>query len=436
MRIPTYLSVVLLSTACYIAWQDRQRLVAAREDLAKLVDEADREGISAAFGQHANRGRNSGRQRLDSRQAAISLADDWMLYQRELELLDQPGEQPDEAMLERENLLWERARPLDTAGWESFLARALEALEVSEAVRRNLVYMAISSIARRNPQAALDRLHRASSLFKDDHRGNELAGLAIRELAKINPVAAATWIRENGNHPSGFVTDQTRISLINGTASTHPELAFQLIGELGIKDTNNAFSSLAINARTFEQKSAILAALRGHLATSLDASDHGQIELTVLRGLASTFAYGNFGEARRWFESTDLSARELAYCADALQSSVLRNETGQWIEWFAGKLTPDASKGVTKSMIDSWARDDHEAAGKWISEAPDIPIRDAAIWAFAVSVSKHESATAVEWALTLPPGEDRYSALANIHRNWPEDDPAAKAAFAEEHGIR
>lgn len=158
MRIPVYLSVVLLSVTLCIGWQDHRRLSVARDNLAKLIDQADRQGISTSSGQI----RNTKRQRADSRQTAGALAIDWMVHQGEMALLVQEGGQVDEVMKERESLLWERANLLDTVGWEDFISRILDASDVSETIRRELTYYAISSLAKKNPQASLDMVSRAS----------------------------------------------------------------------------------------------------------------------------------------------------------------------------------------------------------------------------------------------------------------------------------
>jgi hypothetical protein len=36
---------------------------------------------------------------------------------------------------------------------------------------------------------------------------------------------------------------------------------------------------------------------------------------------------------------------------------------------------------------------------------------------------------------TLPPGEDRDATLKTIYQRWPKEDPAAKEAFKQQHGI-
>ena len=54
-------------------------------------------------------------------------------------------------------------------------------------------------------------------------------------------------------------------------------------------------------------------------------------------------------------------------------------------------------------------------------------------------MARYEPATAAQWALTLPAGQERDATLRTIYQNWPGSDPAAReaaAAFAQTHGLK
>jgi hypothetical protein len=55
---------------------------------------------------------------------------------------------------------------------------------------------------------------------------------------------------------------------------------------------------------------------------------------------------------------------------------------------------------------------------------------------FKSALPEYEPASAAQWAMTLPPGEDRDETLKSVYQNWPETDPAAKEAFKKQHGIQ
>lgn len=67
-----------------------------------------------------------------------------------------------------------------------------------------------------------------------------------------------------------MITDDAKKGLIRGAAAQNPELAFQLIGALGIKDELRAISQIARAANTSAERTVTLGALRDYLATIQD----------------------------------------------------------------------------------------------------------------------------------------------------------------------
>lgn len=72
--------------------------------------------------------------------------------------------------------------------------------------------------------------------------------------------------------------------------------------------------------------------------------------------------------------------------------------------------------------------------GEWLAATFDGPVRTTSIQACARTISQHQPQTAAQWAMTLPPGQDRDKTLKRTYNNWRKDAPEA-AAFAQEHGI-
>ncbi|RYD60820.1 MAG: hypothetical protein EOP83_18515 [Verrucomicrobiaceae bacterium] len=433
MRIPAYVTLAAITVALVIGWQDHRHLTAARQDLARLVRETS--GSSAASSVAGSQ--DVRRTREDSREAAALLASEWMDHLQQLEAMQQqqpPGE-PDAAMQEREGEFWDRSHLLTVAGWESFISRVLDTTGVPDTVRRDLINHAISTLAKMDPHSALTMIARISALFDGDRRVTELMDLTIYQLAKQDPVAAADRVRHPGEALAALVSDQTKISLIIGTSSKDPSLAFRMLDEFDFKDRNQAIWSLGESARTPEQKTAILKALRERLPDLTDTNARAMMSKTILKGLANTFAYGNFGEAKKWFESASLTPAELANCAEQLQGSVLRPETGLWIEWLGNKLPPEDSSRITADMMNSWTKNDHQAAATWLSAAADGPVKNSAIAGYVTAVAEYEPEIAARWAITLPDGKERTESLQWVHQNWPEEEAAARDAFAKEHGF-
>jgi hypothetical protein len=114
-------------------------------------------------------------------------------------------------------------------------------------------------------------------------------------------------------------------------------------------------------------------------------------------------------------------------------------ETGQWIEWMGANFSVQASQKKVDEMFNHWTRNDYQAAGHWLTTAPDVPTKHTAIRAYANAISSYEPESAVQWAMTLPPDQDREVVLKKIYQNWPKKDDVSKAAaeaFKQQHEIK
>lgn len=436
MRVPVYLSVSLVVVACCIGWYDHHRLVAAREDHAGLERDAVASGISISPPPSAGPDRSTRRPRIDMKEAAGTLALEWLDWHKTAALLKEQGEGPDESMQDRESGLWERSTVLNGDGWTTFVKRVMAARDVPDSARRELVSFAVSSLMKDDPVLALELLDQASSLFEDRREAGWLANAAIHHLARTNPVEAVGLLRQHDGLPALNVTEQTRMNVVVGAALNDPARAFRLMGELEISNTHDALRDIAQAGRTMEQKTAVLNALREYLPSIKDGNESTGMRNSVIAGLASTFSYGNFGEARQWMESSGLTSGELAICAGQLRSSVLSHETGQWMEWFGSRLSPEDTRTHVGGFMDSWIGNDYPAATAWLSSAPAGPVKDAAISRYIEVVCRQDPESAARQAMTLPEGKERDLKLAMIYRNWPAGDSGARDAFAEEHGLR
>jgi len=90
-------------------------------------------------------------------------------------------------------------------------------------------------------------------------------------------------------------------------------------------------------------------------------------------------------------------------------------------------------------MVSGWTQSDFQATGAWLNTTPTGPLKNSAIRSYAETVSRYEPEAAAQWALTLPPGEDRDQTLNRIYKNWPKKDDASKAAaeaFKSQYGVK
>ena len=183
-------------------------------------------------------------------------------------------------------------------------------------------------------------------------------------------------------------------------------------------------------------RAAAFAAYRGYLASLPDEKSRALVASSAISSLGGQLAEDGFSSATAWIEKSDLTPDELNGVTSSLIHNIRNDEKGQWIGWIGEKLPPQQAADTIRNLVTQWTEKDYQAAGKWLAAAPATPARDTSVRAYAETIAKYEPATAAQWALTLPAGKPRETTLKNIHRNWPDEDAAGKAAFAEEHGIK
>ncbi len=159
---------------------------------------------------------------------------------------------------------------------------------------------------------------------------------------------------------------------------------------------------------------------------------------SAITSLAHSAAEEGFASATQWIAGSDFSPKELEKLASWLSDNVKRDETGQWVEWLGETLPTGKADNSMCSMVRNWTRNSYQAAGTWLATAADGPTKQTAVRSYAETIARYDPETAAQWALTLPAGKNREETLQHIHRNWPKDDDASKAAaeaFAKKHGI-
>jgi hypothetical protein len=316
------------------------------------------------------------------------------------------------------------------------IAEVRTAKDLKDETRQGLIGFSIMTLSNDHPQAALALLTESSDLFKENGMGEDVVSSSLARWAKDDPLAAADWAKSNSAKFPDLITEDAKRGLISGTAAEDPRLAFKLISELGIKATSQSINGIILAAKTPEERTATLTALREHLATITDEKPRTELSANAVRRFANNLVEAGFEAGTRWIAESNFTPTELESFASALPGSGKSGETSKWIEWVGEKLPPDKADQNIKNLVSNWTRNDYQAAGKWLAAAADGPTKNSAIRGYAETVARYEPTTAAQWAMTLPPGKDRDQTLKHIYRNWPKDDSAAKEAFKEEHGIK
>jgi len=111
-------------------------------------------------------------------------------------------------------------------------------------------------------------------------------------------------------------------------------------------------------------------------------------------------------------------------------------------EWLAGLSPTDPiySDQYAGSLMVVWAESDSIAASEWLSQQPQGPQRDAAVYGFSESIQRFEPEAAAAWANTIGDPERRIRRLEASVRSWAETRPVEALEWVEsaelEPGLR
>ena len=437
MKISIALTALILAVGAVIGWQDHRHLISAGETHSKLVSEAGKLGIAVDSANPAAAPHVTKRERENREVSAKDTAADLIAFAKEMEAMEKSGKgRPDEGMQKRILDLMDKMMALDAGQIKILIAELRACTDLKDETRQNIIGFSIMTLANDHPQAALALFTESGDLMKDNRMGGHVVSSALARWAKDDPAGALEWVRKNAETHPDLVTDEAKRGIIKGAAANDPKLAFKLIGELGLKQSSQAISDIVGAAKTPEERTASLGAIREYLATLTDEAALKEAGRSASSALARGLGSEGFESATKWLESSKLTPEELEAVSSGLPHNVKSADTGKWIEWLGAKLPPEKMKDSVPNMVRNWTQDDYQAAGTWLGATPDGPAKNLSVKAYAETVSKYEPEVAAQWAMTLPAGKEREQTLKTIQRNWPEADPDGAAAFAKEHGIK
>ncbi len=438
MKFSIPLALLILAIGSTLGWRDHQRAVAVRADRDLLVARAAALGISYDPAHPGAKERLTKRTRADEDGVAREVARDFIAFAKEMESAQKKGGGQEEATQKRIFDLMDRMASLDAGQLKILISQVRAAPDLSDEMRQGIIGFTIMTLAKDHPQAALAVYAESAGDFKDSGMGQHVIGTALSEWAKTDPLAASDWIKKNAAKFPELPVDYVKRKIIAGAATEDPALAFRLMGELGLGKSADAISDIVRTAKTPEERTAMLAALRSHVAT-LDKERAESHTASAMQAFGVELGSAGYESATAWLDSTDLAPGELANVTTILSSNVRGDDIGKWVGWMGGKLPAKEAAEPIRRMITNWTQNDYQAAGKWLAAEPAGPTRDASVRGYAETVAAYEPETAAQWAMTLPAGKQREETLANIYRNWPTKDDESRAAakaFAKEHGLK
>ena len=432
MKFPILSSLLILVIGSIMGGMHQQRLASLRADHLALVAKASSLGISLGSMEDP---RATKRQREDTTNGARAMTAELIALAKEMERKQQSAGELDEPSNDKAMNLMNRLMELDASQLKLVVSGLRDDQTLEEKSRRNMIGFAIMMLGEDHPSAALALYAESADLLGGGVIGQQVVASSLRAWAKGSPLAALEWIRANEESHPEVANEEAKRTILAETALTDPKLAFKLIGEMKLDDPSAAIGELVESGKTPEQRTAILAAMREHLATLPDSEQRDEILQESLESMGRNLSGESFDTVKSWITRENLTSEESARFAAGLSYFNTKQDTGRWIEWMSTNLPENDAKECADNLIGQWTQQDYLAAGKWLAAAPEGPGKSASVATYAETVAEYEPQVAVQWALTLPEGAERKATLESIYQNWPKSDAAAAAEFARKYGI-
>lgn len=417
MKVSILLTAMVLTAAAWFGWQDHVRMGSARQRQQELENKASHLGLPGTPG-----GRSGPREAADAKSLAAELA---------------ATDDMSPALLAKAG----RHLPLiDREGMKAFVAALLSSATLDSTGQGKRVIALMTGPLTDKPETAIllfDSYMEAAGKL-DEREATGILPTLLEKWAARDPVATLAWLRNKWMTYPEIIRGAAKTKVLTVVAAEDPERAFRAMDSLGIREPQDAVAAMMRGGTTGGQRLSVLSALRGHLAGISDGRLRKERTEAAMSAFAASTVSGGEASARQWIASAGFSPMEADAFAAGIAKSTLHSpdETGRWIAFLADAGGETFPAQPVREMMEAWTKDDYRAAGQWLTTAKDDRAKQTAVRAYAETVAKYDPTTAEQWALTLPAGEARTATFSRIHSDWPENDAAGKAAFAEQHGIR
>lgn len=304
--------------------------------------------------------------------------------------------------------------------------------ELGEEEKSQVVMISYMATAQNAPEAALNLFVNSTDLIDKAANAKDLVKMSLASWAGKDPEAALSWLERNESALPGEIASESRRNTIAAVFSKDLAMGLRLARELDKEDLDEMSSQLGNFIPKPAEQLELLRLLRKDAGTPSD----GILREGTIRGLAHSLATRSFEEARDFLEEGDMSESEQTLLAERIGAETRSmKDPGAWLPWVQEHSPEEKAGDSVKSIVHHWTTTDFRAAAAWIGEQPTGTLRNTATHEFARTVAGHEPESAAEWALTLPPSEERIALLRHIHRNWQGRDEAEAAEFAAAHGL-
>ena len=437
-------STLILALGVAVSWQDYRQLASARINQSQLAVKLAAVGNRVDLSQGGKNGEITKRQRDKKEVNHHESSSELIAIIREIAVDVRNTSHLDPASSAKLRSLETRLKSLDAAQWKTLIAEIhkdqvfKEFGNTNEILSSLMMMMEIHFRDSGQPQTLITLATQFPLLFKDNEKALTGMRACMALWAKQDSTSAVAWIR--GNHVifpglvNGYGISDKMLSTV---ATKDPTLAFQLIGELGIEVPIHSVSFMTMAAESNESRTAILAVLRRYVAAMPPGEERDETLNAGVEGTIKGAMQQSFEAGTEWMNHVGITPEQFASVFDQLAENGegFMGGNQRWVDWLIQRLPQERRAERVSKLVTSWAKQDYKSAGDWIGGQADEVVKNAGIGAYSHAVAAYEPAVAAQWAMTLPPGENREKALQGVYENWLKTDPGGKEAFGKRHGL-
>lgn len=431
MKGPLIASGGVIAVGCVLVLWQQSQIGEIQKQLDSIQKVAVQRGVK--LNMRASAGRR-GRGAEDRK--AARLVDKVSGLLERAEMIERGGGRPDEALRDQIVNATVELMELSPANMRKVLAELRLNSALSEDTKAKVIGFSILFVAGDHPEAALRLFEESKDLLGSGAMASHVVGSALHSWAEMNPVAAIQWLKRNETPPSGMSLEEMQHAVLGGAAKNDPMMAFRLLDDIGMAESSDACEVIASSlADTQAGREALLSAMRGYISDMKNQHAARNISSAVMEAVARGVGKNSFETVSQWLDGESLPDSDLASFAEGLSWFSTGKETGAWLDWMAQRMPEEKLQEPVESLVGDWVEEDYLAAGKWLREVPDGPIKIPAVKAYAEAVAAYDPEIAIEWAMTIGDPQARRTTLKAIHDNWPTEDEEGAARFAAQHGL-
>ncbi|MFT3990208.1 MAG: hypothetical protein QM680_02245 [Luteolibacter sp.] len=424
MKAPLIATALILAAGLLWGWSESRQVSLLKETRLKALRQADAFGISINPDRPGTITRNSRKERERNAKKVRDLYDRLVLRSKKQRSSDPAGE----AEIEEHMALFESVYALNGEELLELLKLIKTNKDFTPEYFREMEIGLLLQLAAKAPEKALGLLQELG----ENPQQPWILQQALSQYAKDNPIEAMAWLKKNAEKYPKLIDDPAKKRLLATIAQKDPALALSYLSEFKFEDSNrSALSIIARNAQTPEHQHLLLERLR---EMETDETQSRNVKNAKIQLYSEVFKSG-FTSTQTWLQSANLTPEETGDLARNLNYYYTKEDTGKWLDWLSKADSLD-SKNINNSateLFSSWTENDYAAAGTWLNQAPDGPVKTASVFAYIRTIARYDPEVATQWADTLPE-ENRPDLYKCIHRRI--KDPAEAAAYAETHGLK